>query len=57
MANPKGLRKVSLNLYLDRAEYEQLRELSLRTHVTQQWYLRAGVRLILEQERAKLRSA
>jgi hypothetical protein len=43
------LKKAQLSFYPEIAEYEALRELSARTKVPQQVYLREGLRYVLQQ--------
>jgi hypothetical protein len=53
MPKPPGLRKKCMSIYVEDAEREALQELSRRTHVPQQWYLRQGLKLVLEHFRAR----
>ena len=48
MTTPPGLRKKPLTTYLEHEQWRRLAELSRRTHVPMNWYLRAGVDLVLE---------
>jgi Ribbon-helix-helix domain len=53
MPKPPGLRKKCMSVYVEPAEREALQELSRRTHVPQQWYLREGLKLVLEHFRSR----
>lgn len=48
MPKPRGLRKKCMSVYVEPEEREALQALSARTHVPQQWYLRQGLKLVLE---------
>lgn len=49
MAKPKRLKKISASVYLEPEQDRKLRQLSKRTRVTQQAYLREGLNYVLEK--------
>jgi hypothetical protein len=53
MPKPPGLRKKCVSVYIEQEEREALQELSRRTHVPQQWYLREGLKLVLQHFRPR----
>lgn len=53
----KGSRKVTLTLYLDPPMAQQLKDLANATHVTQQWYMREGLKRILEEHQRQTQAA
>lgn len=53
MPSIPGLRKKSMSFYVDQEQRDALLELSRRTHVPQQWYLRQGLKLVLEHFRLR----
>lgn len=53
MPKPRGMRKTCMSIYVERDERVALQELSRRTHVPQQWYLRQGLKLVLEHFRPR----